>query len=249
MRRSCKPLCIALSILLLCAIAAAISLNSERTRIHALLIKGTEENNALSASLAQAQGQAASLADSLEDAQARITEAEASLAEANAQLESVTQEAGALRARLDASLFSAETEEDRQQIVDTLNRGFYARAKLAIQGGDASGLENCFSDSFLRTDPSITLSLAGDAPFHAYSIASFTHELTVGSVCLWPEARIAACTVEEHVPAIQAASALPEGASLPAFNGGIYDVTLEKTDGHWEIVDISQAAILIEGTP
>ena len=105
-------------------------------------------------------------------------EAEASLAEANAQLESVTQEAGALRARLDASLFSAETEEDRQQIVDTLNRGFYARAKLAIQGGDASGLENCFSDSFLRTDPSITLSLAGDAPFHAYSIASSHHELT-----------------------------------------------------------------------
>ncbi len=131
-----------------------------------------------------------------------------------------------------------------------LTDGLEKRADVILTQEDAENLNFYFHADFLSTDPALEGAFDGTSVYDDYNITDFEYDLTIEKLWAWPWDSYATCTVVERVPSITGsviASRRSEASdTIPAWQGGRYDITLVKDNGAWKIIGMQQRTVLME---
>ncbi len=131
-----------------------------------------------------------------------------------------------------------------------LTDGLEKRADVILTQEDAENLNFYFHADFLSTDPALEGAFDGTSVYDDYNISAFEYDLTIEKLWAWPWDSYATCTVVERVPSITgsviASRRSEASATIPAWQGGRYDITLVKDNGAWKIIGMQQRTVLME---
>ena len=131
-----------------------------------------------------------------------------------------------------------------------LEDGLQQRAGVILTRQDAEKLNFYSHADFLSTDPALEGAFDGSSAYNDYAVSDFEYDLKIEKLWAWPWDNYATCTVVERVPEITGRvissrkSEVP--STIPAWQGGRYDITLVKTDGAWKIIGMQQTMVLME---
>jgi hypothetical protein len=134
-----------------------------------------------------------------------------------------------------------------------LTDGLEARVSTILTAEGAETLNDYFHADFLNKDTALQGAFDGTSAFGAYSISDYKYVLTIESLWAWPWDTTANCLVTERVPSITG-KVLPSrkeevGEQVPAWQGGRYRITLQRSNGKWKVTGMKQIGIIIEPTP
>lgn len=139
-----------------------------------------------------------------------------------------------------------------------LNDGMKLRTEVILTRENSDELRNFFLDSFLISDEALNLGLSGESPYINYNITGFESQVTLEWIWSWPWEDIAQATILYRVPNIKGSvlsskkSLVQSGvisASPPVWQGGRYNMVLQRVNGQWKIAGMTQTQIILEPTP
>ena len=134
-----------------------------------------------------------------------------------------------------------------------LEDGLEKRVDVLLTRQKAEDLNKYFHADFLRQDPALDDAVNKHNSFYEnYNITGFEYELTIEKLWAWPWDTYATCTVVEKVPSIQGSVVASKRSEVPSrippYDGGRYDITLEKVGGEWKIMGMQQRSVLLQAT-
>jgi|GEM_PF-115382 len=123
--------------------------------------------------------------------------------------------------------------------------GMQLRASCILQDGDREQLRQYFTDEFIAGDAALT-----NGAYQNYTISSMDYRVEVKGISVWPWSEMATVTVEDRMADLagtynDAQAGAASGSSLPAWEGGRYQVRFLRSDGRWYIYQIK----LVEAAP
>ena len=131
-----------------------------------------------------------------------------------------------------------------------LTDGLEKRVDAILTREDAEKLGMYFHADFLSNDDALEGAFDGTSVYDDYNISAFEYDLTIEKLWAWPWDSYATCTVVERVPSITgsviASRRSEASATIPAWQGGRYDITLVKDNGAWKIIGMQQRTVLME---
>ena len=130
-----------------------------------------------------------------------------------------------------------------------LQEGMEQRVQVILTESDAESLNFYFHADFLAGDPALEGAFDGSSIYDAYKISDFEYEQTIERIWAWPWDDYASCTIVERVSSITGTVKSEwrgqVSETLPAWQGGRYNVTLVKVDGVWKINGLQQTAVIM----
>ena len=131
-----------------------------------------------------------------------------------------------------------------------LDEGLEKRVEVILTREDAEELNKYFHYDFLNADPALVGAFDGTSAYDDYTVTGFDYEMKIEKLWAWPWDEFATCTITEQVPSIAgkviSSRASEASETIPAWQGGRYNITLVKDNGLWKIVGMQQTAILME---
>ena len=131
--------------------------------------------------------------------------------------------------------------------------GMDKRVEVILTQEDAAELNNYFHSDFLKADPVLNLAFTESSPYINYDITDYEHKLSIETLWAWPWDNTATCRIVERVPSITgkvlSSKKNEASATIPAWQGGRYDLTLVNVNGQWKISGMKQLTAFVEEAP
>lgn len=131
--------------------------------------------------------------------------------------------------------------------------GMDKRVDVVLTREDSAELNNYFHSDFLKADPVLNLAFTESSPYVNYDISDYEHSLSIETLWAWPWDSTATCRIVERVPSITgkvlSSKKNETSSTVPAWQGGRYDLTLVNVNGQWKISGMKQLTAFVEEAP